>query len=103
MPFLKLHTLFANADTPFGYDVLDGGNIHPDHVKFYPVQPGDRVVMATDGYPKLFDSLDETEKYLKEALEKDPTCTGLLCRTKGIEKESHSYDDRAYIGFTVEG
>ena len=101
LPYLKAYTSLANRNVPFGYDVIDGGNINPDHVQIYAVQRDDRVVMASDGYPKLFDTLEETEIYLKEALESDPICIGLLRGTKGINPGNVSYDDRTYVSFRV--
>ena len=57
--------------------------------------------MATDGYPRLFDSLESTEKYLQMALEVDPMCIGILQGTKGISEGNVSYDDRTYLSFKV--
>lgn len=102
MPFLKELPLFANSSHSFGYDVINGGNIFKERVKVYAVQPGDHVIMASDGYPKLFDTLKETEEYLQAALREDPNCIGKLRRTKGISKNAVSYDDRSIISFTVE-
>ena len=102
LPFLKEQSLFANADCSFGYDVLDGGDINADKVNIYIVQTGDRVVLASDGYPKLFGSVKETEAYLKKALRADPQCIYELRGTKGLIPGNVSYDDRAYIGFSVE-
>ncbi len=102
LPFLKQLALFANSDKSFGYDVINGGKIVKERVKVYPVQPGDHVVLASDGYPRLFDTLEETEKYLKECLEEDPNCVNRLRGTKSIIKGNASYDDRCFIGFTVE-
>ena len=65
LPYLKQYVTLANRNVPFGYDVLDGGSINASHVKIYAVQKNDFVVMATDGYPRLFDSLESTEKYLQ--------------------------------------
>ena len=101
LPLIKLNMLFANADSPFGYDIINGGEIHAERVKIYPVQAGDRVVLASDGYPKLFDTWRETEDYLQWALKQDPDCIGLLRGTKGIAPGAVSFDDRSYIGFTV--
>lgn len=101
MPLLKLNLLFANADSPFGYDVINGGEIHAERVRVYPVQAGDRVVLASDGYPKLFATWRETEDYLQRALAQDPACIGILRGTKGVASGAVSYDDRSYIGFTV--
>ena len=101
MPYLKEYISLANRDVPFGYDVLDGGDIHPEHTKIYNVQKDDTVVLASDGYPELFDTFEETEEYLKKALEADPTCIDILRGTKGIEKGNESYDDRTYVSFRV--
>ena len=91
----------ANRNVPFGYDVIDGGNIVPDNVTVYAVQKDDCVVMASDGYPKLFDTLEDTEAYLLKALAEDPTCIGALRGTKGIQPGHQSYDDRTYVSFRV--
>ncbi|MBR3358618.1 MAG: toll/interleukin-1 receptor domain-containing protein [Solobacterium sp.] len=101
LPYLKEYISLANRKVPFGYDVLDGGDIIPSHVKIYSVQKDDTVVMASDGYPRLFDTFEETEEYLKKALELDPTCIDLLRGTKGIDKGNESYDDRTYVSFVV--
>lgn len=101
LPYLKQYVTLANRNVPFGYDVLDGGSINASHVKIYAVQKNDFVVMATDGYPRLFDSLESTEKYLQMALEVDPMCIGILQGTKGISEGNVSYDDRTYLSFKV--
>ncbi|MCR4896596.1 MAG: toll/interleukin-1 receptor domain-containing protein [Lachnospiraceae bacterium] len=103
LPFLKAFTGFANSDLSFGYDCLNGGPIHKERVKVYQVQTGDFVVLASDGYPRLFDTLEETEDYLAKCLEEDPLCIYKLRGTKGIKKGCISYDDRCYISFTVNG
>ena len=101
MPFLKAYVFLANRNVPFGYDVIDGGRIHADHVKVFAVQKDDCVVMASDGYPKLFDTLEETEEYLQQALREDPSCIGVLRGTKGVAQGNVSYDDRTYVSFRV--
>lgn len=101
LPYLKQYVTLANRDVPFGYDVIDGGDINTSHVKVYVVQKNDCVVMATDGYPRLFNSLESTEDYLQKALEEDPMCIGILRGTKGISKGNVSYDDRTYLSFKV--
>ena len=101
LPYLKSYTSLANRDVPFGYDVIDGGNINPEHVKVYTVQRNDSVIMASDGYPRLFDTFEETEKFLKDALEADPTCIDQLRGTKGIAPGNVSFDDRTFVSFCV--
>jgi glycerophosphoryl diester phosphodiesterase len=101
LPYLKEYVSLANRAVPFGYDVIDGGPIYADHVKVYAVQKDDCIVMASDGYPKLFDTFEDTEEYLKQALKEDPTCIGILRGTKGVEPGNVSYDDRTYVSFRV--
>lgn len=102
LPFLKEQPLFANTDYSFGYDVINGGNIRADHIRVYAIQKGDHVVMATDGYPQLFDTLSECEAYLHDALQADRECMYLLRGTKGVRQGNESYDDRAFLSFVVE-
>ena len=101
LPYLKAYTSLANRNVPFGYDVLDGGEINAKNVKIYAVQKDDCVVMCSDGYPELFDTLEETEAYLGKALKEDPTCIGILRGTKGITPGNISYDDRTYVSFRI--
>ena len=101
LPFLKQYLRFANSDSEFGYDVINGGEIHSDRVKITPVREGDLVVLASDGYPCLFDTLAESESYLAKALAEDPTCVGDLRSTKGLVKGNVSYDDRSFVSFIV--
>lgn len=57
------------------------------------------MILASDGYPKLFNSLIESELYLKKIINEDPLCYKLFKSTKGINKGKLSFDDRAYIKF----
>lgn len=102
LPYLKVQALFANTNYSFGYDVMNGGAIQTEHVKVYAVQKGDHVVMATDGYPKLFDTLSECEAYLHNALRRDRECMYLLRGTKGVREGHATFDDRAFLSFVVE-
>ena len=91
----------ANQDRPYGYDVLDGFAIHSHHVSVYPVPPQTQVVLASDGYPVLKDTLAESEKSLDELLQKDPQCLRENRGTKGLVKGNQSFDDRTYVRFAV--
>ena len=99
LSLLKLYPRMANQPGEFGYDVINGGDICADNVIIYPVKIGDRVILASDGYPDLFDTLEETEKYLLQLLEKDPLCIHELRGTKGVRLGNQSFDDRSYISF----
>lgn len=98
---LKEYPRMANRSGEFGYDVINGGEICPDNVIIYPVKAGDRVILASDGYPALFDTLEETENYLYLLLKRDPLCIHDLRGTKGVRPGNQSFDDRSYISFYV--
>lgn len=101
LPRLKQQHQFANrTDSPYGYPVLNGTELKFDITR-YSLKDGDAVVLASDGYPKLFGSLTESEKYLEYILETDPLCCKQYKSTKGLQKGNLSFDDRTYIKFTV--
>ena len=51
---------------------------------------------------QVFDTLEESEHYLEVSLKEDPDCIYALKGTKGMRSGNISYDDRSYIGFTVD-
>ena len=57
------------------------------------------VVLASDGYPKLFGTLEESEHYLQKVLAEDPLCISLNKQTKGLMVGNNSYDDRTFVRF----
>ena len=101
LPLLKKCISYANQDGEFGYDAINGGEIKAENVKIVKVNSGDFVILASDGYPRLLDTLEKTESYLFEALKSDPECIGILRSTKGLSKENESFDDRSYVSFFV--
>ena len=101
LPFLKKQALFANTDHYFGYGVIDGCGINKNHIKIYEVKEGDRVVLASDGYPQLFGTLEKSEEYLQYVLEKDPLSINENKQTKMKKSEQLSFDDRSYLSFIV--
>ena len=101
-PFLQKQMILENTlDFEFGYTVANGNGFYPKHIKEYDVKSGDVVVFATDGYPKLFDTLKESEEYLQNILQSDPRCIKEFKSTKGLEQGNNSFDDRAYVKFVV--
>lgn len=101
MPFLKKQSLFANKDGYFGYAVLDGTGINKNLVKVYKLNPGETVVLASDGYPKLFPTLAQSEEYLAHVLKNDPLSINENKQTKMKSPQNLSFDDRSYLCFTV--
>ena len=98
---LKLQMDFENKDIPFGYPVLNGQGIEPFMIKVYPVKPGDEILLASDGYPVLRGTLEESEKELQRILDEDPLCFRIYRSTKGKKSCNISFDDRAYCRILV--
>ena len=99
LPFLKQQAWLANRGGGFGYGVFDGSNAALDFVNIVTIRSEELVVIATDGYPRLFPTLKQSEDYLIDLLAKDPSCFYELCGTKGVIEGNVSYDDRAYLSF----
>jgi hypothetical protein len=102
LPILKKQSIFANSNnTEYGFDVLDGFDINVDNIKIYKVQKGDEIVLASDGYPKLQNTLKASEKILEETLKSDPLLINIYKSTKCLNKQNKSFDDRTYVKFVV--
>ncbi len=80
------------------YAVIDGFPIPLVTVKVINVT-SDEVVLATDGYPFLCPTLEESESKLKSQLDNDPQNIKTFFATKGLVEGNVSFDDRAYVRF----
>lgn len=100
-PLLNMQFAFENRIGPWGYPVLNGKGICPEMIVTYTIQPGDEVILASDGYPCLMNTLTKSESGLKEILKKDPLCYRLYLSTKGMMKDAVSFDDRCYCRIRV--
>jgi len=84
------------------YAVIDGFPIPQSKVKVITLSfETFDVVLATDGYPVLCPSLDESEAALKQQLNEDPLCIAQFKATKAWMEGNRSFDDRAYIRIKV--
>lgn len=92
---------FENKPGQLGYPILNGQGIEKSMIKRYPVSEGDVIVLASDGYPVLKESLVECEIELDKIRESDPMCFRMYHATKGIKRENVSFDDRAFCKFEV--
>ena len=85
------------------YSVVDGFPIDRRHIRIITLdfQPWD-IVMASDGYPFLCATLDESERRLRQQRDSDPLNLGPLFQaTKAFHPDFNSFDDRSYIRFRV--
>ena len=101
MPYLKEQASLANLEGTFGYPVLDGSGICSKMVKVYNVNIGDEIILASDGYPRLCPTLEESERAIFETLETDPLAIKENMQTKMMKKGDLSFDDRTYIRFKI--
>lgn len=99
------------------YAVIDGFDIPMAFVRRYSldalvgasacatdIEPASlRLILASDGYPRLFPTLAETEAYLQHCLRDDPLCIRLEPATKGWMAGTDSFDDRSYLSLRLPG
>ena len=85
-----------------GYSVIDGFPVDETHVKTFTLdlKPWE-IVLASDGYPFLCPTLDESERRLAWQREHDPLNIGEFKATKAFVRGNNSFDDRSYIRFVV--
>jgi glycerophosphoryl diester phosphodiesterase len=93
--------VFQNGDrtNPYYYEKIDGfGQIVPEEVA---VGADVReIVLASDGYPKVFSTLAESEAFLSEILSEDPLLFRKYKATKAFLTGQNSFDDRCYLRFS---
>ncbi len=101
MPVLETQHTFANNQGKFSYGIINGSVVPNCHIVVHKVKIGDEIILSSDGYPYLKNTLDESEKLLKDELEKNPLCCEGYISTKGLVEGNISFDDRTYIRFKV--
>lgn len=101
LPEIKQQHKFANVVCELGYGVINGTNVPPNFIIKHQVNVGDEIVLASDGYPILCDTLQESEYLLEKELSENPLCYKNYKSTKGIKEGNLSFDDRTYIKFKI--
>ena len=81
------------------YAVIDGTPIYMPGTRTIPVSHS--VVLASDGYPTLHPTLNDSEAALAQQLANDPQNIATFIATKGLVEGNSSFDDRTYISLTV--
>ena len=104
LDLLKLQTKLQNTphNSEFTYYIIDGFDWEAAlGLRVVPLnQSHGEIVLASDGYPRLFPSLAETEAFLANLLREDPLCFRQYRSTKGRYGDNVSFDDRSYIRFS---
>jgi len=95
---LRLQPALANADTPFGYGVLNGRPVPARYIEVRPIPDHLEVILASDGFLSPGFSLASTEDQLQIAIRADPAG---LDQLRGFAKTMvpgfRAPDDRSYI------
>lgn len=103
LPWILKATRYANDDaTEYGYSIINGNQIPDRLIHRIALTPDQHeIILASDGYPVVERTLEESEAELERILSEDPLCCRELHATKGIASGQLSYDDRTYIRFLV--
>lgn len=98
-PYLEMQCQFENEDSYWGYPVINGSPAFMPLLKRVPVNSDEMVILASDGYSVLLDTLQDSEEALAEKLRNDPLGIQGQPGTKGMSSGQISFDDRCYIRF----
>lgn len=80
------------------YAVIDGFPIWMNGIQVIRVPKSTtELVLATDGYPFLMPTLEESERRLAVQLQADPQNIDTFIATKGLVDGNCSFDDRSYM------
>ena len=106
LPLLERQMSFQNTPSAgqYWFAVIDGFHVPDEGICVYPL-PADisTIVVASDGYPYLKESLEASEQALQEILRDDPLLFRLYKATKGMSAGKRSFDDRAYVKLKIKG
>lgn len=102
-PILMLGASLRNQEGNLNsFSVIDGGFVPMSLVRRITVPPFTKnIVLASDGYPRLFQSFTKTEHELKTLLLEDPLCIGVLKECKGALPSLSSFDDRTFVALSL--
>ncbi len=86
-----------NARSPLCYYTFDGTRFDKNKIPVIDTKNSVEIILASDGYLKLYPSLIDSENYLKKVLKEDPLLYKEHKETKGCYEGMNSFDDRSYL------
>ena len=103
LPMVQKQCQFQNNSkkSQYSFIIVDGTKIPEEEIVILDVSEAKEIVLSSDGYTTLFDTLAETEKELHRILKADPLCYKENKGTKAIFSGNYSFDDRSYIRFML--
>ena len=100
-PLLIRQRRFQNnmkAPALYRYWAMDGFPIEEEGIEVLNVPDSvNEIILATDGYPCLFSTLNETEEHLQKLIREDPMMIDQYLAAKGVHEGAESFDDRTYL------
>lgn len=100
LPAITVQCFYQNAefDSVWSHPVFDGTPIHLPQIDMIDV-PADvhEIILASDGYPALASTLEESEKLLAKILADDPLCYKKNFQLKVLKEGATANDDRTYL------
>lgn len=78
------------------YDVLLG------NVEVFQLEPGQEVILASDGYPRLLGTIEDSEEWLAAERARDPLFVHDYKSIRTAKDEEAGYDDRTYVRFVTD-
>ena len=99
-PLLKSQWVFQNTTSRsiFAYGVIDGFNIPDKLIKVIKVADDyDYIVLASDGYPFLKPTLQESESMMEKLLSVDPLGINQYNSLSRKKPTESSFDDRSFL------
>ncbi|CAI9404837.1 hypothetical protein [Nocardioides sp. T2.26MG-1] len=88
----------VDADGPYFYSCLDGRPVPRRHLAVVDVPAGARsLCLASDGYPVLAETWQESERALFADIEADPLRIGRHAGTKALAPGAETFDDRTFL------
>lgn len=104
LPILQKQASVQNVGLPgpYTYSLLNGFPVMPQHMHTVKIGPKVKtVVLASDGYPFLCTTLEESERRLEKLIADDPLMYKEFKSTKGVMGDNISFDDRVYIRISL--
>lgn len=98
---LARNTEYANHAGKKGYPAINGTIINKNFIDCYSVKKNSQIILASDGYPFLKPTLEESEAELKRVIEEEPLLIKQYISTKGMRQNQVSFDDRAYVRLKI--
>lgn len=93
--------LLNNADSTYSFGAIDGSPVPDIFIETIDVPNGAEIILASDGYPVIKNSLAESEAALAEILARDPLLIGDTPQPRAMLQNGISFDDRSWIKFSI--